>query len=437
MSRSDFANLLGGSTFVLCCRLSGAVFAFVTQVLLARWMGAAELGTYVLAFSTCILLATIVGLGYPNAAMRIAGAALAKGELAIISGFVRWSSLTILTAGLFVAAAASIAATFGAVSRPFLIAAFCVPVFALTRFMSGVAHSHSWFSLSYVPNNVLRPGLLLAAVTCISIASIKLSADTVIATHFLIILLVASGQLLLLRRRLAPSIGDVAPAYEKTAWTRVSLPLMVTVLMSAYLPELSVLMMGMFVAPDQIAIFNASFRVALLISFGVMAVDGISMPRIARSYAAGNIDDLQTVVSRATLLKVAGSVLAVAILFVSGRNVLGLFGEEFVSGYGVMMILACAQLVTALMGAGAGILNVTGHQDSCLKVFFHALVLLAILNVVLVPKFGMTGAAISILLIVIARHAWLNRLVRQKVGVRPSVLASQNAFPLRDAESTV
>jgi O-antigen/teichoic acid export membrane protein len=99
--RNELLKLARGSSFVFACRLTGAVLVFLTQILLARWMGAAELGIYVLAFSWCSLLAIIAGLGYPTASLRIIGHCLAHDDRHHIRGFIRQAATAVLLVVLF------------------------------------------------------------------------------------------------------------------------------------------------------------------------------------------------------------------------------------------------------------------------------------------------------------------------------------------------
>ena len=68
---SGFKRVLGGSAFLFLCRIGGAALTFLTQLLLARWMGASELGSYVLAFAWLGLLSAIPVGGYNAAAVVV------------------------------------------------------------------------------------------------------------------------------------------------------------------------------------------------------------------------------------------------------------------------------------------------------------------------------------------------------------------------------
>ena len=429
-------NLLSGSAFVLSCRLGGAVLAFATQVFLARWMGAAELGVYVFAISTAILVATMSGLGLPGAAMRFIGTALARNDDAARLGYVRFGLRTISLTSIAVAVCGALLVSYRLVDeKALLIAMLCVPVFSLIRFNDGVAHGHAWFRLTFIPNAIVRPALLLAVAAVIWVSGYAMQATTIISAHFVIMLLVFAIQFVILKRLLRPGLAEVQPDYNAATWTRASIPMLITVLMNSYLPELSVILVGIYMPSDEVAVFNASFRIAFMISFGIIAVDAIVMPQVARLHADGNSAAIQMIISRAILLKSAGGLLAVVLLFFFGKDILGLFGEEFVRGYETMLVLAVSQLAIAFTGAGAGILNATGHQDRCLLVFMTALIVLIALNVVLVPMFGIMGAAAALVVAIAIRQLWLNVIVIKRIGVHPSIFSLHHAFPLLDAKA--
>jgi O-antigen/teichoic acid export membrane protein len=154
-------RMLGGSAFILGCRLAGAALTFLTQILLARWMGASEFGIYVIAFSWCLLLATVTALGLPMAAIRFIGMGLAQGRGDYIRGFVDWGSRVTVIASAVVAIA-GIALIWqlplsGGFQPALTMALVALPGLSLLFFNGGVANSCSRLTLGFLPTNVLRP----------------------------------------------------------------------------------------------------------------------------------------------------------------------------------------------------------------------------------------------------------------------------------------
>ena len=135
-------------------------------------------------------------------------------------------------------------------------------------------------------------------------------------------------------------------------------------------------------------------------------------------------EELQHLVTRATLVRFAAASAAMAGFVVLGRWMLSLFGEEFVEGYPLLLVLTSAQLVRAAAGPAESLLNVSGHQDECLKVYGVALVAVTALIAAVVPVFGPLGVGFVILAVVTVSAKVLNGRVRKYLGVRPSILGA-------------
>ena len=70
-------------------------------------------------------------------------------------------------------------------------------------------------------------------------------------------------------------------------------------------------------------------------------------------------------------------------------------GDEFISAKYVLMILLLAKLIDSISGSVGVILQMTGCQKIFQNIVFVALIVNIILNMFLIPKFGIEGAAIS------------------------------------------
>jgi O-antigen/teichoic acid export membrane protein len=81
---------------------------------------------------------------------------------------------------------------------------------------------------------------------------------------------------------------------------------------------------------------------------------------------------------------------------------LWLFGPQFVQGYPVMLILVVGFLFRSSMGPAEFLLNMLGEHKICAVVLATTAALNIALNLVLVPMFGLIGAATSISLVAAA-----------------------------------
>jgi O-antigen/teichoic acid export membrane protein len=432
--RHTLTNLALSSSFVFSSRLAGAALVFLTQILLARWMGAQELGIYVFAFSWCTLISIITGLGYPATSLRIIGQNLASNNMAHIRGFIRQGSLFIIV-GSLLASAVGIAVILSlgkaipdAYVTPLIITLLGVPVFSILRFNLRIAHALSWFSLAFLPNMLLRPLLFLLLVYATWRTGTNLSAETTMFLQLLALGVIAVGQFVILRRMLRPVLGDTHHEYDTRVWMRVAGPLLLVTLFTQFFQDICIALIGTMLPSDAVAIFNASYRTALFIYFGLNAVNAVTIPRLSSLYAAGDRDGMQHLTALATQFKFWSSLCGFFILVLAGKDILALFGDDFLVGYETMLILATAQLVLAAAGPVDVLLSITGHQDRCIPVFAMALLATIALNLVLVPRFGINGAAITVLLVTLLWTSWLHVFVVRHLKIQPSVLAFKSAF---------
>jgi len=67
-SESSLARRLAGAAFII--RVVSAVIAFVSQILLARWMGGFDFGIYIYAWTWVLLVGGMVDLGLGFASQR-------------------------------------------------------------------------------------------------------------------------------------------------------------------------------------------------------------------------------------------------------------------------------------------------------------------------------------------------------------------------------
>ena len=100
-----------------------------------------------------------------------------------------------------------------------------------------------------------------------------------------------------------------------------------------------------------------------------------------------------------------------------GKPILWLFGPQFVDGYFLMFILAIGPLARATVGPVERLLNMVGEQRACAVVYGSAFAVNIALCVLLIPLFGVAGAAVAISGAMILEAALLFGVAKQRLGL--------------------
>src|SRR6185312_15102122 len=173
-----------GTAFVI--RIASAGIVFGSQVLLARWLGSSEFGSYVYVWAWLLLIGDLVHFGLPLTAQRFIPEYSEAKSLDLLRGYLRGSRL--LCFGLGVATALLGAALVYALRDaldpnlilPFYFACLALPAYVLSFMSDGVARSYNWMNLALIPAYVVRPLLLTAGAALLRLFGVPLDADNVV-----------------------------------------------------------------------------------------------------------------------------------------------------------------------------------------------------------------------------------------------------------------
>ena len=147
------------------------------------------------------------------------------------------------------------------------------------------------------------------------------------------------------------------------------------------------------------------------------------LPSIAALHARGDHAALQAMVTTTAWWAALSALLIGLPLFVLAGTVLSLFGDAFTSGTVVLRILLVGQIVNVAAGSVGPMLTMTGHERQAAIVLGVAAAAQIGMNTVMIPLFGMEGAAVTTTLTVIGWNLAMGILVWRNLKIVPSVLA--------------
>ncbi len=415
------AQRTAGMAFLI--RVASAAIVFLSQILLARWMGSGEFGVYVYAFTWLLLIGDIIHFGLPTTAQRFIPEYTQRRKLDLLRGFLvgsRWITFAMATA-VAVLGAVTVHSIESALDRnvimPLYLACICLPFYALTNMLDGLARSYNRINLALVPPFVLRPLVLLGMLAAAHTVGLAIDATAAMAALAFAIWTTTLIQLLLIDRGLAKAVEPGARAYDVKGWLLISLPTVVAWSFYTLLTYTDIVVLKQFRPAEEVAYYYAAAKILALVAFVYYSVAAAVAHRFSALHVAGDHEGLASLVAAAVRWTFWPSLAATCLFLAFGRPLLWLFGPNFVEGYPLMFILAIGLLARASVGPAERVLNMLGQQRSCALVYAAAFVTNLAGCILLAPRFGAIGAACAVAAAIVLESALLFWVAKRRLGL--------------------
>jgi O-antigen/teichoic acid export membrane protein len=400
-------------------RVASAAILYLSQIVLARWMGTFEYGIYVFVWTWVLVLGGLSHLGLSTAMMRLLPEYKERGEHDLLRGLLMGSRIVAIGVGTLIAAAGLLAVWLlgerlsSHYVLPAYIVVFCVPLFALTELQDGMARARGWMGAGLTPPYVLRPLLLLMCMTAAHVLGWPMQATVAAGAAVIATWLAALVQTVLIARRFGSEGRTGTRRFAFAGWFKASLPLLAISACDIALQNTDVLILSAFMSPNEVGMYFAASKTMSLIMFIHYAVGSAVANRFSALNARGDRDSLRAFVKDAVNWTFWPSLAAAVVILALGKPLLWLFSPQFTEAYPVMFVLAVGFLLRASMGPAEFVLNMLGEQTLCAGVLVVSAVLNVALGVALVPAFGMLGAA-SATALALAAAAGMNLIVARR-----------------------
>jgi len=420
-NEASLTRKLAGTIFVI--RVLSAGLAYLSQILLARWMGGSDYGVYVYVWTWVLLLGSMMDFGISASAQKIIPEYRTSGEHALLRGFLsgsRWmtfavaAAISLLLAGLVKLLSPWIES--GAVV-PLYIGCATLPPFVVANTQDGIARSHDWMRLGLMPQFIVRQALIIGFTFGLFALGFNLGATAAMLASAGAVWFAMIGQMIVLNRRLASHVEAGPKTYDVRGWLAISLPILLVESFYLLLSYTDVLVLQQFRSSEEVGVYFAVVKTLALVSFIHYAMSATTAHRFAEYNALGDKARLEAYVAHAINWTFWPSLAATIVLLALGKPLLWLFGPRFVIGYDIMFVAAVGLVVRAAIGPVERLLNMLGHQHICALAYALAFVMNVVLCVALVPRFGGHGAAAATSLSLTFETVLLFWIVRRRLGL--------------------
>jgi O-antigen/teichoic acid export membrane protein len=213
--------------------------------------------------------------------------------------------------------------------------------------------------------------------------------------------------------------SSVKPKFESRALFEASGPMIVTSFTQQAHSWLALLVLGVFETMGAVGVYNVAFRTAALSTLVLFAFSGIFSPMVSSLYRRGLSRDLGYLYKDVSRWAFTGALAFFLLTALLAKDIMAVFGDEFVWGWPVIVVVAAAQLFSSSVGPTARVLAMTGHQRIVMVAALGSIVAAAALNLLLVPAFGIFGAAVATAVAVVSVNVVTVLFVHRLLGFWP------------------
>jgi O-antigen/teichoic acid export membrane protein len=188
---------------------------------------------------------------------------------------------------------------------------------------------------------------------------------------------------------------SAAHNFSSTEILRASYPMALSAISYFLMQSTDVLFISAYDTFESVAYYSIAVKLATVTALALISVNIVIAPKIASIYNDKNFYQLKLILKKATRMNVVISLPIIIILLFFSEYVLSTFGSNYILAKNALWILLIAQFFNSITGPSALYLNMTGRQKKLNVILVISLLINVVLNIILVPDFGMLGAAIS------------------------------------------
>lgn len=409
-------------------RVISAFIALVSQILLARWLGTFEYGIYVAIWVVVIILSTITCIGFPSAVVRYVGQYRESGQLDLMHGIIRASMYISLAFSAIVAGTgAFILYSFpemltGYYIVPVFIAAVCLPMLAVEGVMDCIARAFSWPKIAFIPTYILRPLFIIIFAGIAFIVGFPANAETTMWAALIASFASFIIQYAVLFKKLNKEVPKAKPTYQTKKWIIVALPIFLVEGFYTLMTSVDILFVSALMRPEDTAVYFATTKILALVHFVYFAVRASVSHRYSAFHTNGDLVAFQNFVQNTVSWTFWPSVLMAAFMAIFGKYFLMLFGSEFTSGSFILIVLLLGIVIRSSIGPAEALLVMADRQKMCAGIYAVTLGVNVVLNLSLIPIFGILGAAIATSIALAFETASLHAAAKRTLGLHAFII---------------
>ena len=400
-NRFNLHNVLGGALRVLILRILGVIFLFGITLYLTNFYPAEVVGAYEFTRSSLFLIGGVTLLGTDQSILFFSGR-FSKPEQAgtLFQIYLKMLALllgvSIVLLGIILAIPKEYYNWFFNDQRSgnlLIKMGFCLFFYAVTLFNTEFFRAFDLHEKSELYRGILKQLPFGFGLLILFLFNKHDYVVEVFLLSFLFCALLSGLEVYLKYKRLNPIVSRQTSIRFKTV-LKATIPIAISAFGFYLLISIDVFFLKRYTNFETLAYYGTSIKIIFLISTLINVMGSYLSVRIADLFVTDQVA-LQAVLKKGVRVIVGLALGLSVILFVFAAEILGVFGAAYQEAVPALRILIAGHFMSTLFGVTQVYLNMTKKQVVLQYILIIAVVINAIINAILIPKYGMLGAAVA------------------------------------------
>lgn len=427
-NKSNLAQyLVKGSSVSFIIQIVFIGITFIATALVTNFAGSDEYGRYTAVMAWLNIMVVFALCGNMPLAVREVAKFKAEGDQETIQALWQHSFWRVLLFSLVVGIIAWLGLNrIGIINEEnvmlFKMALIALPIWALANLMSAFLRGAKHVILSQIPDKLFRSIGFFALIILSWLFLDKIEAEQIFQIQIVLLAIVLLSTFYFLYKNEAWIFNKSTNNKYIKAWTSMGMVFLFQSAMQVGNGRVDILTLDYFRSDSEVGIYGVALKISDLLKIVLMIVNIVIAPEIAALFSNGNTKKLQQLLKRSIQITFFLSLPIALFLIFAGNWVLSIFGDDFTSGYPVLVLIVFVQIINVGVGSVGNVLNMTGHEKEASFGLFISMILNVTLNLLLVPTMGMIGAAIASGVAIISWNLIMWYMVKRKLGINTSVI---------------
>lgn len=397
-------RLIEGSALVFLGTVVGLLVGFLIKVMFARYTTQNDYGIFSLAFTVVSIFTTISALGLREGTSRYIACFRGRDEIDKVQTTVFSSIIIALFTSLLVTGISTITSEITSqtlfntpeISPILKILSVTIPFVVLTNIFVAIFRGFGRVDINIYFNNILRNVsylIFLVAVILFGFSFLEMVYAYVVSTLVTCVTLVVY---FFKKPPLKIKWSKIHDNHITKKLVVFSIPLLAVNILLTVMAWTDTVMLGYFKTPEVVASYNVVHPLASLLSVVISSISFLYVPLISQLYGKKQIKEMGTINASSTKWCFILTLPIFYIMFVFPEITLDLFfGSRYTEASVTLQILTVGFLLDSLFGFNYYTLLSSGKSKFLMNCSLISAFLNIILNALLIPPYGMVGAAIA------------------------------------------